>query len=154
MQTRRYAVLKPRESGPSAARFGPGSCGKRSVAPTPGRSAPGTRGKGLEQMIGAGGGPDKMAEVAGLAAAIADRILDQHEAGTSIPPEQFRMLVRAARMLLDNDVPWPPSVEHVVMEVARRLEDFEVPSADGLPALKGEDVVVRLSRALNASKRP
>jgi hypothetical protein len=50
------------------------------------------------------GRPEKMAEVSGLAAAIANRILEQHEAGTSIPPEQFTMLVRAARMLLDNGV--------------------------------------------------
>jgi len=95
-----------------------------------------------------------MAEVAGLAAAIADRILEQHEAGTSIPPEQFRMLVRAARMLLDNDVPWPPSVEHVVMEVARRLENVEIPPAQDAPGPKGEDVVVGLTRGLGAFKRP
>ncbi len=94
-----------------------------------------------------------MAEVAGLAAAIADRILDQHAAGTSIPPEQFRMLVRAARMLLDNEVPWPPSVEHVVMEVAQRLQDAETPSAEAPPGRKGDDVVVHLTRALGALKR-
>jgi len=92
-----------------------------------------------------------MAEVAGLAAAIADRILDQHAAGTSIPPEQFRMLVRAARMLLDHGVPWPHSVEHVVMEVARRLEGAEAPSA-GAPPM-GDDVVVHLTRSLGAVKR-
>lgn len=66
--------------------------------------------------------PDKMAEVAGLAAAIADHILAQNAAGTRIPPEQFTMLVRAARMLLDNGVPWPPNVEHLIMEVAKRVE--------------------------------
>ena len=74
-------------------------------------------------MTSGSGQPEKMAEVAVLAAAIADRILQQHEAGTSIPPEQFRMLVRAARMLLDNGVAWPQSVEHVVMRVAERLEE-------------------------------
>ena len=91
--------------------------------------------------------PNKMAEVAGLAAAIADRILEQHEAGTSIPPEQFRMLVRAARMLLDNDVPWPPSVTFLVMEVARRVEEAKPPST-------GDGVVVHLAHALDATKRP
>lgn len=93
-----------------------------------------------------------MAEVAGLAAAIADRILDQHAAGASIPPEQFRMLVRAARMLLDNGVPWPSSVEHVVMEVARRLKDAEAPPAE-VARSKGDDVVVHLTRSLGAGKR-
>ena len=96
--------------------------------------------------------PDKMAEVAGLAGAIADRILDQHEAGATIPPEQFRMLVRAARMLLDNGVPWPPSVEQVVMEVARRLQAIEAPSTE-LAFSKGDDVVVQLTRSLGAAKR-
>ena len=94
----------------------------------------------------AGDPPNKMAEVAGLAAAIADRILEQHEAGTSIPPEQFRMLVRAARMLLDNDIPWPPSVTFLVMEVARRIEEAKPPST-------GDGVVVHLAHALDATNR-
>lgn len=97
--------------------------------------------------------PNKMAEVAGLAAAIADRILEQHEAGISIPPEQFTMLVRAARMLLDNGVPWPPSVEHVVMEVARRMEEAgDGPTRSGAGS-RGDDVVVNLTQALTAKKR-
>ena len=73
-------------------------------------------------MTGPGDQPDRMLEVSGLAAAIADRILEQHDEGTSIPPEHFYMLVRAAQMLEDNAVPWPPSVERVVMEVAKRVE--------------------------------
>jgi ABC-type oligopeptide transport system substrate-binding subunit len=89
---------------------------------------------------------EKMAEVAGLAAAIADRILEQNEAGTSIPPEQFRMLVRAARMLLDSDVPWPPSVAYVVLEVARRVEEAQ-------PVSRGDDVVVHLKQGPNVTKR-
>ncbi|GJE48693.1 hypothetical protein GOFOIKOB_1725 [Methylobacterium tardum] len=98
-------------------------------------------------MTSGSGQPEKMAEVAGLAAAIADRILQQHEAGTSIPPEQFRMLVRAARMLLDNDVAWPQSVEHVIMRVAERLEEAG-------PVTRGDDVVVHLKQGSNATKRP
>ncbi len=73
-------------------------------------------------MTDASGQPDRMAEVARLAAMIADRILQQNAAGEHIPPEQFVMLVRAARALLDNDVPWPPTVEYVIMEVAKRVE--------------------------------
>ncbi|GJE12628.1 hypothetical protein [Methylobacterium longum] len=96
---------------------------------------------------------NKMFEVAGLAAAIADRILEQHAAATPIPPEQFRMLVRAARMLLDNGVPWPPSVEHVVMEVARRVEEAKAVSAGAAGASQGHDVVVNLTQALGAMKR-
>ena len=47
-------------------------------------------------MTGSHAEPDKLAEVARLATAIADRILEQNEAGTTIPLEQFNMLVRAA----------------------------------------------------------
>ncbi|WP_244514097.1 hypothetical protein [Methylobacterium sp. UNC378MF] len=86
-----------------------------------------------------------MAEVAGLAAAIADHILSQHQAGTTIPPEQFRMLVSAARMLLDNGVAWPPSVTYLVMEVARRVEEAEPPP-------RGDEVVAQLTQALDAAR--
>lgn len=102
-------------------------------------------------MTEAGDQPSKMAEVAGLAAAIADRILEQHEAGISVPPEQFTMLVRAARMLLGNGVPWPPSVEHVVMEVAKRVEEAKTASARY--GSEGDDVVANLTRTLSAMKR-
>jgi len=100
-------------------------------------------------MTRVGDQPDKMAEVAGLAAAIADRIREQHEAKSTIPPEQFRMLVRAARMLLDNDVPWPPSVEHVIMEVAKRVEEAKVATSDPLAGPEGDDRTVRLTQASN-----
>lgn len=104
-------------------------------------------------MTTSGDQPDKMAEVAGLASAIADRILEQNEAGTSIPPEQFRMLVRAARMLLDNDVPWPSSVEHVIMEVAKRVEEAREAVPNPFASTSGEDVVVRLTQAISAKAR-
>ncbi|MCJ2095783.1 hypothetical protein MKK67_25265 [Methylobacterium sp. J-072] len=95
-----------------------------------------------------------MAEVARLATAIADRILEQNAAGTTIPPEQFTMLVRAARMLLDNGAPWPPSVEIVLMEVARRIGQAEAAPDVGPAATEGDDVVGHLTQALNAMRRP
>ena len=110
-------------------------------------------GEGSSEVTGPSDRPDKMAEVAGLAAAIADRILEQHEAGTLIPPEQFRMFVRAAQMLLDNCVSWPSSVEHLVTEVARRVQETAPASADKEAGTKGNDVVVHLTQALDAAKR-
>jgi hypothetical protein len=89
--------------------------------------------------------PNRMAEIAGLAASLADRILEKHEAGTSIPPELFRMLVQAARILHDNGVAWPPSVDFLVMEVGKRIEEAEAGQGDG-----GS----RLTRALDGAKRP
>ena len=73
-------------------------------------------------MTNVSGQPDRMAELAKLAAMMADRILHLNAAGTPIQPEQFVILVRAARALLDNDVPWPPSVEYLITEVAERVE--------------------------------
>lgn len=89
--------------------------------------------------------PEKLGEIAGLAASLADRILEKHQAGTTIPPELFRMLVRAARILHDNGVAWPPSVEFLVMEVGRRVEEADTP---------GGDLVTHLSQVLDGVKRP
>ena len=104
-------------------------------------------------MSDAGDQPNKMAEVAGLAAGIADRILEQHEAGMSIPPEHFRMLVQAARMLLDNGVQWPPSVAYLVMEVEKRVEEAEAAAADPSTGREGDNVVELLAHGLSKKKR-
>lgn len=95
--------------------------------------------------------PDKLAEIAGLATALADRILDQHVAGTSIQPKQFHMLVKATRMLQDNDVAWPPSVELVLTEIAKRAEEVPRYTEAGT---NGDDVVVLMSQFLGDMKRP
>ena len=97
---------------------------------------------------------DKLAEVKGLATALADRILDQHVAGTTIQPNQFHMLVRATQMLQDNGVPWPPSVELVLTEIAQRAERLEAASERITEASGGDDVVVHMSQFLGDVKRP
>lgn len=94
----------------------------------------------------------KMTEIAGLASEIADRILEQHEAGISIPPVQFRMFVSAARMLLDNGLPWPPSVEHLVLEVERRVEEIEADLKGGV-VKSIDERVKRLMLVINEAKR-
>lgn len=95
-------------------------------------------------MTDPGDQTNKMAEIAGLAASLADRILEKHAAGTSIPPELFKMLVRAARILHDHRVPWPPSVEFVVMEVGRRVAEAQA---------SGRAVVIDLPSDHDAAKR-
>lgn len=40
------------------------------------------------------------------------------------------MFVRAAQMLLDNELPWPPAVERLVLESAKRIEGIEPASQD------------------------
>jgi hypothetical protein len=98
--------------------------------------------------------PDKLADVARLATAVAERILEQNEAGTTIPPEQFIMLVRAAKMLHDNNAPWPPSVEHVLMEVAKRVESALADPNVGPATTEGDDVVGYLMQVLHVMRRP
>lgn len=95
---------------------------------------------------------NKLAEVARLAEVIADRILEQNASGTTIPPQQFTMLVSAARMLQDNGAPWPPPVEQVLMEVAKRIEQVDAAPEDTEAASKGGDVVVHLTKFLDAAK--
>jgi hypothetical protein len=111
-------------------------------------------GEGLSEMSDADGPPGKLAEVAGLAAAIADHILEQHAAGTTIPPKQFHMLVTATRMLQDNGVPWPPSVELVLTEVARRFEQAQAAPEGTTAAPEGEEIVFHLTRSPDAVKPP
>ncbi|MCJ2093927.1 hypothetical protein MKK67_15710 [Methylobacterium sp. J-072] len=64
----------------------------------------------------------KMPEVLRLATALAEQMLASQIMGRAISPEQFTALVSAARLLQDNDVPWPPLVQEVVQELAERLD--------------------------------
>jgi hypothetical protein len=98
--------------------------------------------------------PDKLAEIAGLATALADRILDRHVAGTSIQPKQFHMLVKATRMLQDNGVAWPPSVELVLMQIAKRAEQAEGFGGSTESGSSGAGVVVHMTQFLGDVKRP
>ncbi|MDQ0449197.1 hypothetical protein [Methylobacterium aerolatum] len=86
-----------------------------------------------------------MTEIAGLASSLADRILEKHAAGTTIPPDLFRMLVRAARVLHDGGIPWPPSVDFLIMEVGRRVEEAEA---------QGGDINAHLAQVLDRAKQP
>lgn len=88
------------------------------------------------------------AEVTRLATAVADLILQQRAAGTSIPLEHFRLLVSAARMLHENDAPWPPSVDYILREVARYLEQAEIEPDNSFNTSESERVVESLSRSL------
>ena len=64
----------------------------------------------------------KMPEVLRLATALAEQMLASQIMGRAISGDQFTALVSAARLLQDNDVPWPPLVQEVVHELAERLE--------------------------------
>ncbi|CAA2160490.1 hypothetical protein WYO_0317 [Methylobacterium sp. GXF4] len=63
----------------------------------------------------------KMPEVLRLATALAEQMLASQIMGRAISGEQFTALVSAARLLQDNNVPWPPLVQEVVHELAERM---------------------------------
>lgn len=63
----------------------------------------------------------KMPEVLRLATALAEQMLASQIMGRSISGDQFSALVSAARLLQDNNVPWPPLVQEVVHELAERM---------------------------------
>jgi hypothetical protein len=67
----------------------------------------------------------KMPEVLRLATALAEQMLASQIMGRSISGEQFAALVSAARLLQDNNVPWPPLVQEVVHELAERMNAVE-----------------------------
>ncbi|MCJ2122066.1 hypothetical protein [Methylobacterium sp. J-077] len=64
----------------------------------------------------------RMPEVLRLASALAEQMLASQIMGRSISSEQLTALVSAARLLQDNDVPWPPLVQEVVQELAERMD--------------------------------
>lgn len=74
----------------------------------------------------------KMPEVLRLATALAEQMLAAQIMGRSISSDQFTALVGAARLLQDNDVPWPPLVQEVIHELADRLQAAG-PVPDGAP---------------------
>ena len=93
---------------------------------------------------------EKLSTVASLATSLADRILDAQIAGRTVPPEQVGALTRAAALLQDHGVLWPPLVEQVLLELADRVDAAQLASR---PADVGEDVISGLSRFLGALRR-
>ena len=101
-------------------------------------------------MTAAGSRAEKLSAVASLATSLADRILDAQIAGRTAPSEQIGALTRAAALLQDHGVPWPPLVEQVLLELADRVDATQLASR---PADAGEDVISGLSRFLGALRR-
>lgn len=60
----------------------------------------------------------QLAQVAGLAVSVADRIISAQIVGLQIPKQQIIALTRAARLLKDEGSEWPPLVEDALQAVA------------------------------------
>ena len=68
-----------------------------------------------------GSDPDRtkqLAQVAGLAISVADRIISAQIMGLQIPDQQIAALTRAAHLLKDQGLEWPSLVEHALRAVA------------------------------------
>ncbi|MDP4005992.1 hypothetical protein [Methylobacterium sp. NEAU K] len=77
-------------------------------------------------MMGNGDGTHapnaRLAEVQRLATALAARVRYAQLVRRPIYEDQISALVRAARLMDEEKVPWPPMVEEVLMELAKSIE--------------------------------
>ncbi len=64
----------------------------------------------------------KLAEVQRLATALAARVRYAQLVGRPVYEEQIAALVGAARLMDDENAPWPPMVEEVLTELARSID--------------------------------
>lgn len=95
----------------------------------------------------------KLDEVARLATLIAERIFDAQNTGRQIPPEQFTALVAAARLLQEQDVPWPSLVEDVLYEAGKRFSEANGATGAPEPEPESDGSLAGLSRFFNGFRR-
>lgn len=62
--------------------------------------------------------PERLSEVLRLCTVLSDRALDALITGGAVPAEQTVALAKAARLLQDHGVEWPPLLTHVMHELA------------------------------------
>ncbi|MCJ2137349.1 hypothetical protein MKK69_25445 [Methylobacterium sp. J-026] len=94
----------------------------------------------------------KLAQVAQLATAVAERVLDAQIFDLSVPPAQITALASAARLLQDNGVPWPPLVEQVLHELAEN--SGKLAEGAGIERTsEGDSALTGLTRFLGAFRR-
>ncbi|MGH1571359.1 hypothetical protein ACRAWG_12505 [Methylobacterium sp. P31] len=73
----------------------------------------------------------KMAEVQRLATALAARVRYAQLVGRPIYEAQIAALVSAARLMDEENAPWPPMVEEVLTELAKSIEGADPAEAGG-----------------------
>lgn len=91
--------------------------------------------------------PERLSEVLRLCTLLADRVLDAKIMERPVPSEQAVALAKAARLLQDHGVEWPPLVTQALHELAEKARKPE-PEPE-VESLKG----YRPARA-NALPRP
>ncbi|MHB2208667.1 hypothetical protein [Methylobacterium sp. CM6257] len=69
-------------------------------------------------MIAEPASPERLSEVLRLCTMLADRALDARIMDRAVPPDQAVALAKAARLLQDHGVDWPPLLTQVLHELA------------------------------------
>ncbi|SFM92685.1 hypothetical protein [Methylobacterium pseudosasicola] len=82
--------------------------------------------------------PERLSEVLRLCTVLSDRALDALITGGAVPADQAVALAKAARLLQDYDVEWPPLLTHVMHELADK-DGRSVPEPAG-EASEGVDL--------------
>jgi hypothetical protein len=74
--------------------------------------------------------PDRLSEVLRLSTLLADRTLDAQIMGQVLAEDQVVALAKAARLLQDHGVAWPPLLTQVLHELAGKMGQGAVDDAD------------------------
>lgn len=82
---------------------------------------------------GTGAPNAKIAEVQRLATALAARVRYAQLVGRPIYEGQIAALVSAARLMDEENAPWPPMVEEVLSELAKSLDGVDAGPEPGSP---------------------
>lgn len=88
-------------------------------------------------MNDAASSPDRLSEVLRLCTVLSDRALDAMITAGAVPEAQAAALAKAARLLLDHGVEWPPLLTHVMHELADK-SDRPVPRPEPQPFEGGD----------------
>ena len=87
--------------------------------------------------------PERLSEILRLSTDLSDRALDALITDGAVPAGQAIALAKAARLLQDLDVDWPPLMTYVMHEMADKSGRLELePAAE----LQGDDGLTGLSR--------
>lgn len=65
--------------------------------------------------------PEGLAEVMRLSTSLAYRVLNTQLIGSTVPPNQAQALVKAAKLLHENGVDWPPGVTEALRRLAETM---------------------------------
>ncbi|MDP4024005.1 hypothetical protein Q8W71_15345 [Methylobacterium sp. NEAU 140] len=89
-----------------------------------------------------------LSEVLRLVGVLSEQVLDAQITGRPVPEAQSRALAKAAGLLREHDVPWPPLLAQALHELGLAAEGEPAePGAEARPVIQG------LTRLLGAFRR-